>query len=119
MGIFKPLHFSLSEKYHKYLVIGAIQDYATGRLLDIGCGNKPFLKYTTHRVSEHIGLDHPASPHGNSAVDVTGFADNLPFESDSFNTVLLTQVIEHLEDPGNVLRETARVLKKDGFVIIA
>jgi ubiquinone/menaquinone biosynthesis C-methylase UbiE len=119
MEILKPLHHSLTEKYHKYLVIEAINTYAHGRLLDIGCGNKPFLKYTQKHVSEHIGLDHHDSPHGKESVDVFGYADDLPFENSSFDTILLTQVIEHIENPKNVFSEVSRVLKSDGVLIIS
>lgn len=119
MGVFWPFHSSLSEKYHKYLVIEAIQKYARGKLLDIGCGNKPFFKYTNGIVSEHIGLDHAGSPHGQNRIDVIGFADDLPFDPASFDTVLMSQVIEHLENPSKVFSEINRILKPDGKAIVS
>lgn len=119
MGAFWPFHSPLTEKYHKFLVIEAIQKHAQGKLLDIGCGKKPFKHYASKVVSEHIGLDHAESPHGSDDVNVVGVADNLPFEQNSFDTVLMTQVIEHLENPSRVFSEIYRVLKPNGKVIVA
>ncbi len=119
MGVFWPFHSSLTEKYHKFLVIEAIQKHACGKLLDIGCGIKPFKQYTSKIVTEHIGLDHAESPHGSNHVDIIGLADDLPFEPDSFDTVLMTQVIEHIENPSRVFREINRILKPNGKLIVS
>ena len=47
-----------------------------------------------------------------------GNAANLDFEDDSFDTVLLGEVIEHLAVPGRVLSEVHRVLKPEGRVVL-
>lgn len=50
--------------------------------------------------------------------DILGDASAIPEQNDSYNTVLLCEVLEHLEFPEQVLAEAHRVLKKDGCCII-
>lgn len=91
--------------------------HAHGRLLDIGCGNKPFEKMFCDRVSEHIGCDVVQS--SESRADVVCLATRLPFEDASYGTVLITQVIEHVADHQAMLREVFRVLQEDGTLILS
>jgi ubiquinone/menaquinone biosynthesis C-methylase UbiE len=88
-----------------------------GLLLDIGCGLKPYANLTRGRVARHIGVDHPASLHGNTAVDVGSNAYQLPFRDDTFDVVLCSSVLEHLEEPEAALREAARVLGPGGQAV--
>ena len=96
-----------------------IKKYAKGKLLDIGCGEKPYKNMTKHYVSEYIGLDHKNTLHDKSEIDLFGTAYDIPVENDTFDTVLCTAVLEHLEEPDKAIKETNRVLKKDGCAIYA
>lgn len=91
--------------------------HARGRLLDIGCGNKPFQKMFDGRVHEHVGCDVVQS--SESRVDVICAATDLPFADASYDTVLITQVIEHVADHQAMLREAFRVLRSDGVLILS
>ncbi|TDE53946.1 class I SAM-dependent methyltransferase [Flavobacterium sp. GT3P67] len=95
----------------------AIETYATGKLLDIGCGNKPYESWIKGRVSEYIGCDIVQS--SSNRVDVLCQANNIPLESNSFNTILSTQVIEHVEDHQGVVNEAHRLLKSNGYFILS
>jgi SAM-dependent methyltransferase len=95
----------------------AIETYATGKLLDIGCGNKPYEIWCKEFVSEYIGCDIVQS--SSNRVDVLSPANNIPIESESFNTVLSTQVIEHVEDHQGLANEAYRLLKQDGYFIVS
>lgn len=95
----------------------AIETYATGKLLDIGCGNKPYESWTKGRVSEYIGCDIIQS--SSNKVDILCEANNISLESTSFNTVLSTQVIEHVEDHQGLVNEAYRLLKQDGYFILS
>lgn len=88
-----------------------------GLLLDIGCGLKPYEPLTRGRVARHVGIDHPASLHGNSAVDIASNAYELPFRDGAFDVVLCSSVLEHLEEPEVGLREAARVLAPGGQAV--
>jgi 2-polyprenyl-3-methyl-5-hydroxy-6-metoxy-1,4-benzoquinol methylase len=51
-----------------------------------------------------------------NAVVGDGFA--LPFKSNSIDTVVLAEILEHLEDWIGFLRESSRVVRKQGYLII-
>jgi SAM-dependent methyltransferase len=96
---------------------------ASGRLLDVGCGNKPYEHLFRPFVTEYIGLEHSgtfsetdASRAGGPDVYYDGV--NLPFPDASFDTVLSVQVLEHTSDPQHLLAEMSRVLRPDGLLIL-
>jgi len=91
--------------------------HARGRLLDIGCGNKPFEQIFEGRISQHIGCDVVQS--SDSRVDIICPATQLPFADASYETALITQVIEHVADHQAMLRETFRVLQSNGVLILS
>ncbi|WP_347924926.1 class I SAM-dependent methyltransferase [Pontimicrobium sp. SW4] len=94
-----------------------IQRYAKGRLLDIGCGNKPYNAWFKGLISEYIGCDIVQS--SSNKVDVICQANNIPLESNSFHSILSTQVIEHVEDHQGMVNEAFRLLKSDGYFILS
>ena len=96
-----------------------IRQYGSGILLDIGCGEKPYSTMTEGLVSAHLGLDHPASFHSNSKVDIFATAYETALADKSVDTVLCTVVMEHLERPQDSVREMYRILKPGGHVILS
>jgi ubiquinone/menaquinone biosynthesis C-methylase UbiE len=99
-------------------VAHAARHYAGGRLLDVGCGSKPYREVFAPYVSEHVGVDHADSPHGLESVDVAATAYDIPLPSHSFDTVLMSELLEHLEAPGMALAEAHRLLAPGGWVIL-
>ncbi len=85
--------------------------YARGRLLDIGCGRKPYKDIFSELVDEYIGMDKTFG-------DIKGSALKIPVNNESFDTILSTQVLEHVSDPQKMMNEIYRVLKKDGHAIL-
>ena len=92
--------------------------YLGGRLLDIGCGIKPYKQVLASSVAEHIGVDHEGTLFGLEHVDIVATAYQLPIGDSSFDSALVTEVLEHLEDPIAALSECARVLRVGGHVLI-
>ena len=91
---------------------------ASGRMLDIGCGLKPYKPVFASFVTHHIGCDVPSTIHGRQEIDVCGSAMMLPFADNSFQFVLCTEVLEHVPDPLKVYHEISRVLKPGGHAIV-
>ena len=91
--------------------------YAVGTLLDYGCGNKPYLSFFNGRISAYVGVDVVQNKF--NTVDVVLKPEEaLPFDNDSIDTVLSTQVLEHVADPGRYVAEVARVLKRGSHFIL-
>jgi SAM-dependent methyltransferase len=97
---------------------------ARGRLLDVGCGQRPYENLFLPHVTEYLGIEHEATfghTHASTsakAPDLYYDGKRLPFEDKSFDTVLNVQVLEHTPEPGALVAEMARVLKDDGVLIL-
>jgi SAM-dependent methyltransferase len=88
-----------------------------GRLIDIGCGTKPYRTMLADAVETHVGVDHEACIHDRSDVDLTGTAYEMPVDDEAFDSALCTAVLEHLEEPERALRECHRVLRPGGTAL--
>jgi len=104
---YKPFHEELA---------AAIKLYAKGKLLDIGCGNKPYAGILSPYITEYIGCDIIQS--SNNCVDILCPANKIPLDDNGFDTVFSTQTIEHVEDHQGLLNEAYRLLNKGGHLII-
>ncbi|HKE37306.1 MAG TPA: class I SAM-dependent methyltransferase [Candidatus Baltobacteraceae bacterium] len=107
--VFSPEWLNLRENFRN--VEDALDRVKSGRLLDLGCGSKPFRRPGI----DWVGFD----VEGNPFADAVGSATNLPFADGSFDHVLSTQVLEHVDDPQRMLTECARVLRPGGTLILS
>jgi SAM-dependent methyltransferase len=70
-------------------------------------------------VNENICVDWENTLHVNPFLDETAdLSRELPFPSSSFDTVLMTDVLEHLPDPVSAINQVARVLRPGGKLIL-
>jgi ubiquinone/menaquinone biosynthesis C-methylase UbiE len=98
-------------------VKNAIAEYANGKVLDIGCGNKPYEKEFLENSKEYIGCDIVQS--SLQKVDVICDATNLPFHAGEFDAVFSLQTIEHIAEHQQMLNEAYRVLKPGGYIVVS
>jgi SAM-dependent methyltransferase len=86
----------------------------TGKILDFGCGSKPYRELFPN-VTEYIGVDYePIEVSKNPSIDIFYNGKTLPFPDNHFDGILCTEVVEHLFNIEELLPELYRVLKKDG-----
>lgn len=91
--------------------VKAVLPLVRGQLLDIGCGSNQLVERYVHGV----GIDvHPWS-----GVDLlVRNSAELPFESQSFDTITVLAALNHIPNRGDVLDECRRLLRPDGQVLV-
>lgn len=93
--------------------------YARGRLLDLGCGAVPLYEAYRGYVSDVTCVDWERSVHSTNYVDqACDLNGSLPFGDDSFDTIILSDVLEHLCKPETCWESMARVLRRGGKLIL-
>ncbi len=97
--------------------------YAKGKLIDLGCGVKPYEKLFRPHVDDYFGVDLKTTASANYA-DMTRadlYADvcETNLEGESFDTLLTTQVLEHIYDTRKYIQECYRLLKNGGHIILS
>lgn len=92
------------------------------RIVDLGCGSGAMLgRLATQGYRELHGIDiaRPADPlPGITFTEADLDAPVLPFEPGSIDLLLCVEVIEHVENPGALLKEVARVLHPQGRLLV-
>lgn len=93
--------------------------HARGKLLDLGCGKVPLFSTYKNYITENICVDWENSLHQNPFIDFyMDLNKPLLLKNDEFDTIILSDVLEHISSPEQVWSEMFRVLKKDGKLIL-
>jgi SAM-dependent methyltransferase len=98
---------------------GHFKLHAKGRLLDLGCGKAPLYDAYRSYVTDAICVDWGNSLHKNDHLDFEAdLTQALPFQDGEFDTIVLSDVLEHIPDPDRFCLEIARVLSPAGKLIM-
>ncbi len=116
-------HVGIASRLMADLVASRYQDYletfARGRLLDLGCGEAPLFDAYKPFVASVTCADWPSTFHEMIHVDVAcNLEQPLPFRDAAFDTVLLSDVLEHAPRPRLLFRQVARVLAPGGTLLL-
>lgn len=89
----------------------------SGRVLDVGCGSKPYQHMLA--ATEYVGLEYD-NPRSRAAgiADFYYQGNRFPFDDSSFDGVLFNQVLEHVFNPDEFLAEVFRVVKPEGRILL-
>ena len=114
-----PIQRFLLDNFYKH-VFSLLKTVPSGSILDVGCGEG----FTLHKLQEAgigkklegieylkraIALGKKQYPH---LLIKQGSIYELPYKANSFDLVLCTEVLEHMDDPKKALSELVRVSKK-------
>jgi len=115
IGLFiNPFYFA---RKGLYLNVSSLISKLNGRLLDIGCGTKPYKSIC--KVDEYIGLEIGGTENiRHKYADIFYDGKTLPFDNNYFDSLLSNQVFEHVFNPNEFLKEANRVIKIGGFFLI-
>jgi SAM-dependent methyltransferase len=88
------------------------------RILDAGAGQSPYRSYFSEAT--YIAVDFADGDHSwdYSNLDTITRLENLPFPNNTFDCIICTQVLEHLQEPEQVLKELCRVARSGGRLIL-
>ena len=105
----------LASRYHDLL-----RRHARGRLLDLGAGSVPLFEAYRDVVDAVTCVDWAHSAHNGLHIDVQADLNGpLPLESSAYDTVLMTDVLEHVLRPHTLIDEVSRVLAPSGKLLLA
>ncbi len=101
-----------------YRNIADLSGSMRGRMLDFGCGSKPYREL--FQVDEYIGTDIEVSGHDHANEDIDVYYDgkHLPFADASFDSIFSSEVFEHIFNLPQILDELYRVLKPGGHLLV-
>jgi 2-polyprenyl-3-methyl-5-hydroxy-6-metoxy-1,4-benzoquinol methylase len=108
--------------YVSYDLIKFVTENAGKRILDLGCATGEYSKKLTELGYNCVGVDinskyvEMARKEGLESYVMS--AENLNFPNDYFDSVLLFEVLEHVDDPYDVLKEAVRVTKKNILISV-
>lgn len=93
-----------------------------GEILEIGPGHGRLMKTLSDAGKNVMGLeisDNLIQKLNNKGLKVQkGNILNIPFKNDSFSAVILEEVIEHIKDQDQAMKEIKRVLKPGGHLLL-
>lgn len=124
------INFGLSNEYLREVwVKNRLSEIPEGyEILDAGAGDqhhKPWcshLKYTAQDLGEYDGVGNGVGLQTNTynygKLDIISRIEELPCANESFYAVLCTEVLEHIPNPEEAIKEIARVLKPEGRLIL-
>ena len=93
--------------------------HAQGKLVDLGCGNVPLYNSYKEYVNEIYCVDWANSFHENQFLDlVQDLNEPLKIENTSFDTIILSDVLEHIRKPESLIKEMFRILQPNGKIIL-
>ena len=87
----------------------------TGKMLDYGCGNSPYQ--TLFNGIDYWGIDISVNEEKDQILKFDG--NKIPFDDDAFNSVLCSEVLEHVPNVESTLSEICRVLKPGGKLLLS
>ena len=109
-----PFYHARRELYQTILKIAPKVE---GRILDVGCGQKPYQHL--FQSTEYVGLEIDSKENrANKLADYFYDGTIFPFSDQSFDTIVCNQVLEHVFTPEAFLAEAFRVLKPNGKLIL-
>ena len=96
-----------------------IPKYVKGKLIDLGCGKVPLFEAYRDYITENICVDWKNTLHKNKYLDYEcDLTQKLPFNNSEFDTIILSDVLEHMSQPEKLWEEISRILVPHGKVIM-
>jgi len=86
------------------------------KILDYGCGAKPYKYLFGDKIEKYVGVDVGDNPDADVLIQP---GEKLSFKNNEFDIILSSQVLEHVEDVDSYMKECNRVLKDNGLLMLS
>ncbi len=116
-------------KTHFEHLLEIIPDLKSRNVLDLGSGRGKFLVELAQNNVKSIGLElnreyiqksaYLAKEKNVSIRVDQGVGEKLPYNDNSFDFINMAEVIEHVDSPDKVMKESFRVLKQGGLIYVS
>ena len=115
VGVGSRLIADLTARYYE----DNLPRHARGRLLDLGCGKVPLYELYRGHVTENVCVDWENAFHQSTHLDYeSDLSLRLPFKDEEFDTIVLSDVLEHMREPRHLCAEMERVLRAGGKILM-
>lgn len=109
--------------YTKEILKIVLPKYCSGRTVDVGSGHAKYKDLIKHYCDEYVSVDNLSSEYqfdnGGFKPDIVSDVLNMPFKNEEFDTVICTEVLEHVKNPFALFKEISRILKSGGYLILS
>lgn len=106
-----PVLFGLTDRLTPLL-----EAHAKGQFLDAGCGTQPFRSVVEDQVDRYLAYD---IENRSVELDYTGDVEDMrAVPSQSVDTMLCSEVLEHVPRPDRAIAEFARIVRPGGVVLL-
>ena len=96
-----------------------IKDHVRGKLIDLGCGKVPLFGTYKDYVTDNVCVDWENTYNKSEHLDYEGdLTKTLPFQEGEFDTILLSDVLEHIPHPEEFWKEMSRILSNNGRLLM-
>ena len=111
---------------NKMILVMKFKNEIKGNVLDIGCNEGKTAEFMIKKDNmKYFGIDVDKSALNKAKknklkvkyVDLN--KNKLPFKNNSFDTILILDILEHILEPIKILEESKRILKEDGKIILS
>lgn len=95
-------------------ILVRFSDYFKGNTLDLGAGTAKYKNIIKPKTTSYTTYDMIPGPN----IDIVGDILNLELKDNTYDTVISTQVLEHVSRPWIMAKEISRILKSGGHCIV-
>ena len=109
--------------YLREILKTVLPKYCKGKVVDVGAGHAKYNSMIRSYSDSYLSIDNMSSEYQYSddhfKPDIISDVLHMPLKDNEFDTVVCTEVLEHVEDPFKLFFEIARILKPGGYALVS